>query len=106
VEVAVRLKLSIVCFVKSLYGLAAPRRSLVPTGVRKKNLMLQSIHALFKPADQLAQERMTALELNLDAIAQEATARFCRGNAAVQMGLMESEEELDAKRQATIARRV
>jgi hypothetical protein len=67
--------------------------------------MLDAIQDLFKPASQRAEERMVALERDLDSIAKEAIARFSRGNAAMQMGLFESEEELDVKRQTTIARR-
>jgi hypothetical protein len=87
--------------------IAAPlfARPLSPPGIRKKMTMLDSLQNLFRPADRLANERMAALEFELDAIAKETVSRFCRGNVAIQMGLLETPEELSAKMDATIARR-
>jgi hypothetical protein len=67
--------------------------------------MFARLQTLLRPADQQARERLAAFERDLDTIAKETTSRFCRGNVAIQMGLIESEEELDAKRDALIARR-
>jgi hypothetical protein len=67
--------------------------------------MLANLHNLFRSADDVAKERMAALDLALDNIAKAQTARYSRGNAAIQMGLCEFEEELDLKRETTIARR-
>ena len=67
--------------------------------------MLAQIQELFRPAETQAQERLAVLELELDSIAKETSSRFCRGNVAVQFGLIDTAEELDAQREATIARR-
>ena len=67
--------------------------------------MLDNLHNLFRPAESLAQERMAALEVELDTIAKETASRFCRGNVSIQMGLLETPEELLAKMDTTIARR-
>jgi hypothetical protein len=53
-------------------------------------IMLESLQNLFRPAESLAQERMAALETELDAIAKETVSRFCRGNVAIQLGLLET----------------
>jgi hypothetical protein len=67
--------------------------------------MLTHLQTLFKPSEKTARERMSALELNLDVIAKTQVHRYSRGNAAVQLGFLETEEELDASRKITIARR-
>jgi hypothetical protein len=70
--------------------------------------MFGNLQSLFRPAGAQAKERLNALESELDLIAKGVAGRFYRGNAAAQlgMGLVESEEELDAKRVKTIARRL
>ena len=72
----------------------------------KENAMLGNLQKLFTPARKQAEDRMAALEHVLDAIALKQSSRYSRGNASIQMGLLETEEQLDAKRQITIARRL
>ena len=67
--------------------------------------MFKSIELLFKPSDEIVQERMKSFDRQLDAIAKKQVARFARGNAAMQMGLVETQQELDAQIDSTIARR-
>ncbi len=67
--------------------------------------MVANPQLIFASVHEQVAARMAALEATLDAIAKETVARFCRGNVSIQMGLADTEDELDAKRDLMIARR-